>query len=1111
MTPETGELVPLTPGQRLLWTGQRLNAAAPLYNMIQTFRIHGAVDRDAFTRAMRALSDDVDALRLCFIERDGVAFQFDGGQPVALVFEDLSLQVDPEAALQAWIERDRGQAFDLSQRAIATALLKLADDEYVWYVRQHHLITDGRAFQLLYEAMAERYTDALRGGPRAKPEPSFLTYAREWRDNPRLASAADYWARKCELRAPRLNLYGCEDSGEAFSRLQWALPDDLNAQLQALASRDRFASMNPAMSLTLLWSAFFAGLLYRLTGEREIRLGQPYEARRGSTQKAMVGLMMEIGFIDVTVDPDDDLARLFDKCSNELLDTLRRVRNGIASAAINKSYEVLLNYVTSTFEPFAGLPTTADWVHPGAGDREHRLRVQICDFAGAGAQTVLIEYCEAAFAETPITQFVSQLEQLLRAWLAHPAEVIGKLPLLTDAERANRAEFNQTDHAVDNEGLLAALARNARVDGEAVAVTEGDASLSHRQFFARVCEYAVCFKQLSVDRGDRVAIDLPRGVTAIAAMWATFKCGASFTPLEYSDPESRKQAILADLKPRLVIADAPVEGFESLTVGPASLTPAAPAPVPEVSVDQGDVAYMIYTSGSTGVPKAACMTHRGLRNYVSWAADQYVDAADMCWPLYSSLAFDLTLTSIFVPALCGHTIRIYPPVASERDLGVLDVFADDAVDIVKLTPSHLRAVVAQAKPWRRIRGLILGGEDLPTALSRQAIVLGGGVTRIYNEYGPTEATVGCMIHLFDPERDTAASVPIGRPIWNMQVLLRDESGRETPAGVPGEMHLSGPQVLREYWQRDELTRRALYTDPETGRPCYRSGDLALWDHEGRLRFLGRRDEQIKFRGVRLETAELESVVQAFAEVDAAHIKLIKTGAGDRLACYYTGAADATRLRDHVALHLPATARPTDYVPMEALPLTRNGKIDSSALPPLRAMTTEAESVAFDHWSADQLLLRRIWAEVLQRPIDDPQANFFDLGGDSVSAIQVASRLERHGRSITPRQLFENPSIAELSPLVSTSVGVDIAPLDWLDRLSAHPTVDAAQYQAAFPLSAVQQGILFHALARPGGGLYHSRVRFSLRSRTGALLVVLRWAGRAMAGHPRMDESCFFLK
>ena len=524
-----------------------------------------------------------------------------------------------------------------------------------------------------------------------------------------------------------------------------------------------------------------------------------------------------------------------------------------------------------------------------------------------------------------------------------------------------------------------------------------------------------------------------------------------------------------------------------MTLAPASLAAGASAPAPEVAVDPDDVAYMIYTSGSTGVPKAACMTHRGLQNYVDWAARRYAGAAPRSWPLYSSLAFDLTLTSIFVPALCAHEIRIYPPAAGERDLGVLDVFADDAVDIVKLTPSHLRAVVARGKPWRRIAALILGGEDFPTTLARQALELGGGETRIYNEYGPTEATVGCMIHEFDPALDTAASVPIGRPVWNMRVYLRDESGRETPTGVPGEMHLSGPQLLREYWRRDELTRRALYTDRESGQACYRSGDLALWEYGGGLRFLGRRDRQLKFRGVRIETGEIESVVAGIAGVDAAHVALIEGNSGERLVCYYTGGACEAELRRYVGARLPAAARPTDYLAMDALPLTRNGKIDSGALPLPQATATVFDLAANARWSDDEQLLRRIWSDVLQCPVDDPQVNFFDLGGDSLDAIRVVSRLEHHGRAITPRQIFDHPTIASLAPRLAVSAAFDVAPLDRLDRIAAQPTLDADQFEAAFPLSSVQQGILFHALARPGGGLYHSRVRFSLRSRAGAAL------------------------
>ncbi|MEM6530782.1 MAG: amino acid adenylation domain-containing protein, partial [Chloroflexota bacterium] len=283
------------------------------------------------------------------------------------------------------------------------------------------------------------------------------------------------------------------------------------------------------------------------------------------------------------------------------------------------------------------------------------------------------------------------------------------------------------------------------------------------------------------------------------------------------------------------------------------------------------LAYMIYTSGTTGKPKGVMVAHRNLMNYLWWAKNQYVPDEPLTFALYSALAFDLTVTYIYVPLITGGTIRVYPDTEGNGML-IREVFAEDAVDVVKLTPSHLALVRDMDLSGTRIKTLIVGGEDFKTELARHIHRASGGRIAQFNEYGPTEATVACMIHRYDPTRDTRPSVPIGMPSDNMRVYVLDSRLQPTPTGMIGEMVVAGDSVARGYHHRDELTAERFLPDPFTdGGRMYRTGDLARWLPGGEMAFLGRNDHQVKVGGVRIELGEVEAALLAHPTVKEAVI------------------------------------------------------------------------------------------------------------------------------------------------------------------------------------------------------------------------------------------------
>ncbi|HWC72496.1 MAG TPA: amino acid adenylation domain-containing protein, partial [Gemmatimonadales bacterium] len=406
-------------------------------------------------------------------------------------------------------------------------------------------------------------------------------------------------------------------------------------------------------------------------------------------------------------------------------------------------------------------------------------------------------------------------------------------------------------------------------DDEAIRCS--DRSVTYRELNERANQIAGHLRTCGVEQF--VAVYMEHSIEVVCAILGVLKSGAAYVPIDPATPHERLGFMLRDIgtSPILITqsqlaGNVPSDAARILTLdADCAVFRSHPAANAQRSIAPDSLAYVIYTSGSTGTPKGVMIEHHSLVNYITWARDQYSPGERLVWPLFSSLAFDLTVTSIFTPLISGGRIVIFPEDRAMPGMGIFKVIEDGAVDIVKLTPAHLAMIKDLDLPATRIRKLIVGGEDFKTALARQITQRFGRRIDIYNEYGPTEATVGCMIHRYDMENDLAPSVSIGIPGANAGVYILDEQLQPVPPGVIGEMYLAGPGLARGYLNRPDLTAQRFLTfrDPAkngSGTPqrIYKSGDLARWTSDGRMEFLGRADHQVKVAGARIELGEIEA-------------------------------------------------------------------------------------------------------------------------------------------------------------------------------------------------------------------------------------------------------------
>ncbi len=614
------------------------------------------------------------------------------------------------------------------------------------------------------------------------------------------------------------------------------------------------------------------------------------------------------------------------------------------------------------------------------------LRLRVPDFGETAAKYDLLmdvweenegvagvlEYNADLFEASTARHLVAHYQTLLRQIASDPGQRISDLAILNEQERNQVIEdWNTSAHEYPRSRCIHELIEDAVTEApDAIALICGAQHITYRELSCRSNSLSHYLRKLHVGPGMLVAICMEHSIDEVIALLGVLKTGAAYVPLDPDQPPHRLQKILQDAEPGLVLTQSPVAArFPEGGVPRLCLdeTWSAILDCPSHSARSGctpnDLAYVIYTSGSTGEPKGVAISHRSLLNYIWWADRTYVRGENLAFALYSSLAFDLTITSLFTPLIRGNSLYIYPQQMDGFSLGA--VFQDDAVGVVKLTPSHMLLVSAWDKPPVQLRRMIVGGEAFPRLLADKFRSSFHGDLEIYNEYGPTEATVGCMIYKYDPA-DIRDFVPAGRAAANGKVYILDNFLNPVPETVIGELYIGGDGLAHGYYGKSGLTAEKFIPSPfgEAER-IYRTGDLARWLPGGTLEYMGRSDEQVKLNGHRVELGEIEAVLRQHPAVREA-AAVLRTDTGSRILLAYV-ALNGEALENHEELRffvqhrIPAYMMPAKFIELEELPKTRNGKIDRRALSERKVdlLAKEREYVAPQ--TDTERLIAAIWA------------------------------------------------------------------------------------------------------------------------------------------------------
>ncbi|HEY4460886.1 MAG TPA: amino acid adenylation domain-containing protein, partial [Pseudonocardiaceae bacterium] len=1015
---DDGAPVPLSAAQRQLWFLENLAPGTAAYSTHVALRLSGPLMVSMVERALNAVVARHAALRTTISTTDG--------RPEQVVADRMTVTVPVVEARdrQAAEELATGfvrRPFDLANGPLFRAELIRTDDEDLLVLAGHHAVIDGWSVAMVLREFAAAY----QGQELPVPTAQYADFAR-WQRNragqENVAGQLAYW-RDLLADAPALHELPLDHPRPAAQTFTGAthtftLPAELHRGLVALSR---------AEGVTLFMTLFtaYAALLARHGGQDDIVVGTPVANRARREFEDVVGFFANTVALRVRLDGDPGFRAL-----------LRQVRQTCLSAYAHQ--DVPFEAVTEALRPDRDLShnpvyqvlfalqgmSGADLALPGVraepveldpGTSRFDLAFALTETAAGLRGTV--EHSTDLFAAGTIARLADHFHLLLAAMVADPDRRVGTVPLLTPAETAELAAWNDTAAPYPHEQCLHHLiAAQAARTPDAIALVRGDEHIGYAALDRAANRLAHVLRARGVRAETPVGVFLDRSCASIISLLAVFKSGGAYLPLDPTYPPDRLAFMMADSGLRFVIttsdlaAALPQSVTTVLCLDDAAIA-AADDRQPEDVAGPDSLAYIIYTSGSSGRPKGTLMAHRGLANLTTTEAIAVRSDPGSRVLAVASFGFDASLWDV-VMALCfGGTLCIATGEQRLPGPQLADLLVRQAITHATLAPSALAALPGETPD---LAVLTSTGE----AVTAEVVRRWAPGRRFLNGYGPTECTVGATIGECRAEDREPA---LGVPFSNTRVHLLDAQLRAVPPGVAGEVFVSGPGLSRGYLGRPGLTAARFLPDPfgPAGGRLYRTGDRARFRHDGRLVFLGRSDDQVQLRGFRVEPGEIEAVLLAHPEVREATVlaRTDNTPGAPRLAAYVVAAPGTTgaQLREHCARELPEYMVPAAVVILDRMPLTSNGKVDRAALP---APDLSTEYVA--PRSPTERVLAEIWATVLGVPLVGRDDSFFALGGDSILSIQVVSRATRAGLPLTPKLLFQHQTIAALAEALGSA-------------------------------------------------------------------------------------------
>ncbi len=1033
---ERDQALALSFAQERQWFLWQLEPDSAAYHVPSALRLHGPLDVKALQRSVDRLVARHEPLRTTFRQDDERTVQIIHAQGAVQIHQQ-TLEGN-EASIPGWVQAQIRQPFDLLNGPLLRInLLRVAADDHVLVITQHHIVSDGWSMQIMVEELVALYAGECAGQPQTlKPLPlqyaDFAQWQRQWMAAGERERQLAYWVAQLGGEQPvlELPLDHARPAVQSYrgARLDLALTPALSAQLHDVARAE-------GVTLFMLLLASFQTLLHRYSGQNDVRVGVPIANRNRAETEGLIGFFVNTQVMRAQIDGEQAFREVLAQTrqaalgaqSHQDLPFEQLVEALAPERSLSRSplFQVLFNH-QSAEAPRAGLTDlrieSLAW---DSATAQFDLTLDSTE-TEAGLQ-VSLTYATDLFDAATIVRMAGHWQALLAGIVAEPGQRISDLSMLAQTERqVILHDWNATaaDYPLSTSVQQLIEAQVVKTP-DAPALVFGNQTLSYAQLNARANQLAHKLIGLGVGPESLVGIAAERSLEMVIGLLAVLKAGGAYVPLDPEYPQDRLRYMIEDSGVQLLLTQThlrdglPLSASVQTLLLDESLHGFAESN-PNIAVDGENLAYVIYTSGSTGQPKGAGNRHSALTNRLCWMQEAYGLGAGDSVLQKTPFSFDVSVWEFFWPLMTGARLVVAAP-GDHRDPATLVALINrEQISTLHFVPSMLQAFlqdidVASCTSLKRI---VCSGEALP-ADAQQQVFAKLPNAGLYNLYGPTEAAID-VTHwtCVEEGRD---SVPIGQPIANLGCYILDDNLEPVPSGVLGELYLAGVGLARGYHQRPALTAERFSVSPfGDGQRIYRTGDLARYRADGVIEYAGRIDHQVKLRGLRIELGEIEARLLEHDNVREAVVLVVD---GKQLVGYVVLADASVEWRPELVAHLqrglPDYMVPNQWLNLEQMPLSPNGKLDRKALPKPDLSVSQAGYVA--PRSELEQRIAAVWADVLKLERVGLTDNFFELGGDSIISIQVVGRARQAGIQFSPKDLFQHQNVQALATVARLGV------------------------------------------------------------------------------------------
>ncbi len=993
------EYYKMSPVQKRMYSMQQITGNTA-YNLAKFIRFDGNLDIECLLNSFKTMIKRHEILRTCYFVKDGEFYQkvLDEYTPDIKIIEDNNT---PEDKLyETYV-----QPFDLERgNVVRISVIKSNRTTFV-LIDMHHIVADEVSVRLFIQELCSLYN----GDELEDVDLQYKDYS-EWLRQIDVREKQKFW-KSALNNSPVLDIpldyerkKVMQYTGEEIKHF---IPHESVKLLRT------FAQEQGVTEYMVLLSALMV-TLSKYSKQEDIVVGSPVSGRLNHEMEHLMGMFVntlpmrgkpkrDMSFKEFVMSIYDFSLEAFEKQDYPLEDMIEDA-NISKDPTRNTIFDVMLTMNTDEETLFDFRGVEVSFVKEKVKDIKLDLSFSV--YEEQEVNIVSLEYCTELFRRETAKRILERFIEAIPCLIVNKDKKIGEVELLCLGEKEQIiTEFNSTEYTYDNKKTITELFEmQVEKETDRIAIRDNDRRFTYGQLNGIVNYLARRLQKLGVGKDKFVAIYAERSIELIVGILGVIKAGAAYIPIDIKCPEDRIQYMLQDSDPKAVLTyncsvqtkipcisleEIVVEGTMEDNLGILS--------------SPNDLVYCIYTSGTTGKPKGVMIEQRSLINYITYTKDKYIDENPII-PFFTNYCFDLTVTSIFTSLLAGGTLICY-----KEQQFVNEILGENIYNMIKLTPMHLKILLEYADVAEKMtttKSMILGGEALESEVAYQALKTFGEHIEIHNEYGPTEATVGCCDYMYEIQ-DTGRFVSIGRPIYNTEIYIM-EGSTLCGIGVPGELCITGHGVARGYLNQKELTEDKFVNNPFGAGKMYRTGDLARWCEDGNLEFLGRMDNQVKIHGFRIELEEVESRLCEINEINNAAVIII-----DNILYAYLVSdikLDMPLVKEQLGKYLPFYMIPAYMTQIDQIPVTRNGKINKRELPKI---IPEASKDIEPETEKEQLLLT-IFEEVLG--VKDMRAtdNFFSLGGDSIKAIRIVSKVRELGYKIYVKDIMKRQTVSSIA-------------------------------------------------------------------------------------------------